>query len=213
MSLEIERLIVSPFQQNCRILYCSESKEGVVVDPGDEAERILSTVNKLGVKVQYILATHGHIDHIAAVADVQDKLKVPFYIHKDDEHWAQSLPAQAMMFGLSGVRSPKIDDYISEGQEFSFGECTCTTLHTPGHSPGSVSFLFGNQLFSGDLIFAGSIGRVDLPGGSIDILRQSVVDKVFPLSSQGEISIYSGHGPDTTLSAEVRNLKWILNIS
>ncbi|BBM81983.1 MBL fold metallo-hydrolase [Candidatus Uabimicrobium amorphum] len=198
--MQIEVLTVSPFAQNARILVCEKTKKAVIVDPGDEAQRIIKRAETLGAEVAYIWATHGHIDHVGVVHEIQEQLKVPFYMHKDDEEMLNSLPIQAKHFGLEINDVPKVDRFIDESDTLSFGECSCSILHIPGHSPGSVGFLFGKDLIGGDALFAGSIGRTDLPGGCFQTLRKSILEKLYTLPE--DTVVHTGHGPNTTIGRE-----------
>ncbi|WP_372369996.1 MBL fold metallo-hydrolase [Candidatus Uabimicrobium sp. HlEnr_7] len=198
--MRIEVLTVSPFAQNARILVCEETKKAVVIDPGDEVERILQRVQALKVEVEYIWATHGHIDHVGGVYEMQQKLQVPFFMHKDDEEMLKSLPIQGQHFGLVINDIPQVDRFIDESDTLSFGNCSCSILHIPGHSPGSVGFLFGKDLIGGDALFADSIGRTDLPGGCFETLKKSILEKLYTLPE--ETIVHTGHGPNTTIKQE-----------
>lgn len=199
----IEIIVVSSFQQNCRILYCEDTKEGILVDPGDESEKILDKINRLGIKIKYILGTHGHLDHIGAVKEIQTALQVPFCIHREDEFLLQHIQDQVEFFGWHSVEQPKIDKYLQEGDTLSFGKYTGMILHTPGHSQGSISFLVGKDILVGDLLFAGSIGRTDLPGGSFQSLLHSLQEKISALPEN--TIVHPGHGPSTTVGYEKEN--------
>lgn len=201
--MQIEVITVSPFQQNARILVCEDTKEAIIVDPGDEAERILERVKNLGVKVTHIWATHGHIDHVGAVHPLQQKLQVPFYMHKGDAAMLENLPLQGAQFGLTIKDIPVVDKYIDENDTLSFGKCTCSILFIPGHSPGSVGFLFGKDLIGGDVLFSDSIGRTDLPGGSFAVLKQSILEKLYVLPD--DTIVHPGHGPNTTIGREKKS--------
>ena len=199
--MKIEVIVVSPFQQNSRIIICEKSKQAVIIDPGDEAERFAQKIAQLEVTPSYILATHGHIDHIGAVADLQQRLQLPFYIHEADRQFVDNLPLQATFYGMSGCRQPQVTRYIEDGEIFTVGELQGKAIHTPGHSPGSISFLFGKDLFVGDVLFAGSIGRTDLPGGDFKTLRTSIITRLYCLDP--DTRVHSGHGPTTTIGREM----------
>lgn len=198
--MQIEVITVSPFQQNARILICPETKKAVIVDPGDEAQRIMDRVKELEVDIQYILATHGHIDHIGAAAQIQKEWDLSFFMHKADQFLLDSLPLQCVQFGIPPLSPPNVTRYIEIGEIFEVGNLKGKVLFVPGHSPGSVGFLFGNDLIGGDALFAGSIGRTDLPGGSFTVLERSIQEELYTLAD--EVVVHSGHGPNTTIGQE-----------
>jgi len=154
--LIIEKLTVGPIQANCFILGCEKTKEAVVIDPGDEADRILLTLAKSELKVKYILNTHGHFDHVGANKRLKEVTGADLMIHKEDVPMLEQLTATAGSFGLSAENSPGPDKLLEEGQTITFGEITLQVIHTPGHSLGGVSFYTDSALFVGDTLFAGS---------------------------------------------------------
>ncbi len=196
----LEILVVGPLAVNCFIIGCDSTREAVIIDPGDETDQILEIVNQKKLKVKYILLTHGHVDHLAAAKSLKAKLDVKLLMHKDDLALVQNAPTQAAMFGLPDPGVPSADQYVEEGDKISVGKLEFKVLHTPGHSPGSVTYFINEKLFVGDLIFSGSIGRTDLPGGSYEQLIQSVKNKIF--SQPDSTDIYPGHGPATTVGTE-----------
>ncbi|MCG8607745.1 MBL fold metallo-hydrolase, partial [bacterium] len=160
----IEMLEVGPFAENCYILGCEETMQGAVIDPGDEFDRIWRKVEERELDIRLILLTHGHIDHVMQVQAMHDKTGAPVYMHREDQFLLANLPSQAAAFGLKIAGIPKIDSYWTEGDTIEFGQIQLAVLHTPGHSPGSVSLITEGIAFVGDALFAGSIGRTDLPG-------------------------------------------------
>jgi hydroxyacylglutathione hydrolase len=204
MDLAVTTLVVSPFEQNCRIVMDRDSGEAVVVDPGDDAKRILDAIRKSGAKVKMLLATHGHLDHVGAVAPLKDALKVPFGIHSGDAPLLQWLPQHGEAFGMRGLRTPSIDVDLATTREIPLGSGVIRVVPTPGHTPGGVTFLFGERgekgLF-GDSLFHGSIGRTDL-GGDPDVYARTIRDVILPLSDATEV--HSGHGPSSTMAVERR---------
>ncbi len=196
----IESLEVGLFAENCYIVGCSETHEGVVIDPGDEIPRVLQRIEALRLNIRMILLTHGHLDHVKEVAALKKEIDVPVLMHKDDQFLLDNLPAQAAAFGLTTSGIPQIDRYIEGGERVEFGNVKLDVLYTPGHSPGSVTFAGENLAFSGDVLFSGSIGRTDLPGGDFATLIGSIRDKLFSLADDS--TIYPGHGPATTIGHE-----------
>ena len=202
----LDQLVVSPFQSNCWIFGCDETREGVVIDPGDEAERILECVEKHGLTIKYLIHTHGHLDHVGATAAVQRETGGLTLIHEADQIMLDNLPAQAALFGGSDPEIPAVDQYIKEGDLISFGRYLLSVIETPGHSPGGICLkLEGNEqgLFAGDTLFQGSIGRTDLWGGSYEQLMDSIRDQLWQLDD--DTVVFPGHGPKTTIGDEKRN--------
>jgi len=174
----------------------------VVIDPGDEADRILAEVRDGGLEVVSVLLTHGHADHVGGVRGIVESLAAEVLIHGDDASMLETAVEHGRMFGLEIERPPAPDRYLQDGDVIRFGSERVTVLHTPGHSPGAVSFLGDGVVFVGDTIFAGSVGRFDLPGGSYDALMRSISEKILTLDDS--VTIYPGHGPATTVGAERR---------
>jgi len=205
----VERIEVGAFAENCYVVGCEASGRGVIIDPGDEIDRILQHVQRLSLQIQYILVTHAHIDHVKELSAMQEKLDVPTLMHQEDEFLLNNLLNQAAAFGLSCSGIPRIDRYIQQGDTVAFGEIMFQIKETPGHSPGSVTFHTDESAFVGDVLFAGSIGRTDLPGGNMDILMQSIKDTLIPLGDH--MVIYPGHGPETTIAQEREVNPFLLN--
>jgi len=197
---------VTPFQQNCTILFDTEDKTAVVVDPGGDVDRILAAIEENGLTVQAIWLTHGHIDHAGGAMDLKDALGVEIVgPHADDVPLLSNLESQAKMFGLDGaVRNCAPDRFLTEGETVSFGGHVFEVLHCPGHAPGHVVYYNRAAGFAhvGDVLFAGSIGRTDLPGGNHDQLIRSIRDKLFPLGD--EVGFICGHGPGGRIGDERR---------
>jgi len=196
----LKRITAGPLGVNCYIIACEQTGVGAVIDPGDDAPMILNVIAQQRLDVKYILLTHGHVDHLAHVSRIKNELGAQFLMHQDDAFLLKGLFAQALMFGLPNPGNPKPDRFIADGDEIALGNLTIKVLHTPGHSPGSVTYFVENKLFVGDLIFAGSIGRTDLPKGNFQTLIHSVQTKIFTLPDS--TIIYPGHGPETTVGQE-----------
>lgn len=195
---------VTDFQQNCTILFDSESKKGVVIDPGGDVAAIQEVLEKNGIGIEAIWLTHGHIDHAGGAMDLKEALDVAIVgPHEDDRPLLEGLEDQARMFGLAGgVRNVSPDCWLSEGDKVSFGDHTFDVFHCPGHAPGHVIFFNRDAGFAhvGDVLFRGSIGRTDLPGGNHQQLLDSIRDKVLPLGD--EVGFICGHGPGGRIGEE-----------
>jgi len=201
--LIIKKLEVGPIMANCFILGCESTKEAAVIDPGDDADRILMELAKSELNVKYLINTHGHFDHVGANKKMKEVTGAQLAIHPDDAPMLNELSHSASMFGLSADNSPPADILLKDGYEISFGEITLTVIHTPGHSKGGVSLYTKGHLFAGDTLFAGSIGRTDLPGGDYDTLISSIRNNL--LSLDDKTIVYTGHGPETTIGNEKRS--------
>lgn len=199
-SVIVEKLEVGVFAENCYIVGCPSSLKSVVIDPGDEIDRIVNRIRELGLDVEQVFLTHGHIDHVKEVNSFLETFDVPVCMNAKDQFLLDNLPAQAAIFGLSTAGIPQVDKYIDEGDMLSVGQLDFSVLHTPGHSPGSVTYVSGEIAFAGDVLFSGSIGRTDLAGGDFDTLIASIKSKLFPLGDK--MVIYPGHGPMTSIGVE-----------
>lgn len=196
----LKTITAGPLGVNCYLIGCEKTKVGAVIDPGDDAPIILNAIKQNNLEIKYILLTHGHVDHLAHLNKLQSDTHAEFLMHQEDAFLLTGLFAQALMFGLPNPGKLKPDRFVSDGEEIILGELKIKVLHTPGHSPGSVTYFVEDKLFVGDLIFAGSIGRTDLPKGDYQTLIQSVETKIFTLPD--ETIIYPGHGPETTVRQE-----------
>ena len=202
--MKIEIITVGPFAMNAMIVYSDQSKRGFLIDPGDEIEKILERVKQLGLSIDSIVFTHGHIDHVAYAEDARIKLQVPTYLHKDDWQMAKAAPQQAVIFGLPPCPVVQIDHDLPGTGEFEMSGFQFQMHHTPGHSPGSVTMVSEEHKIAivGDLVFAGSVGRTDLPGCSPQALDESIKRVILPLAD--DMVLYPGHGPTTTVGQERR---------
>ena len=209
----IEELTVTAFQQHTRIVGCETTRQAICIDPGDEAERIVETLERLGLNLQAIALTHAHLDHVGGVAALKKlKPKAKINLHKADEFMYVDLPEQPAWIGIPRSQwvalgfdfeePPPVDEYWTDGQTYDVGELKFEVLHCPGHTPGHVVLYAPHErkVFVGDVLFAGSIGRTDLPGGSMEQLLDSIKNKL--LSLDDDVTVYSGHGPLTTIGEE-----------
>jgi len=197
----IDRVVVGALQSNSYIVFDQEFGEGLVIDAGEEPQKIIHRIEEKGIRVEGIYVTHCHFDHILAVRELKEALGCKFYIHRaDEEVLKRSVEDAELYLGLSSFDPPKPDGYIDDGDEIRIGRNILKVLHTPGHTPGSISYVFDGGVFTGDTLFAGSIGRTDMFGGDIKLLVKSVVEKLFKLPDQ--YVIYPGHGPTSTIGVE-----------
>ncbi|HWO89791.1 MAG TPA: MBL fold metallo-hydrolase [Gemmatimonadales bacterium] len=190
------------FAENCYLVADRESREAVVVDPGEEAALFLARLRTEGWKATAIWLTHAHVDHVAGVAAVHRATGAPVHLHPADRDLYESAPLQAAAFGLTAESPPPPDCELADGQMLSVGRCSFEVMHLPGHSPGHVAFAGHGLVLAGDVLFAGSIGRTDLPGGSLPQLLDSIRSRLFRLPD--ETRVLPGHGPETTIGAEKR---------
>ena len=197
------------FLTNCYIVGDEETSEGILIDPGEQIDEILSEVRASGLTITKIVNTHTHIDHAAGVQDAKDALGVGFYLHPEEEPVLKALPESAQRFPQFGqVKVPRIDGYIEEGDEIEIGSLKAKVLHTPGHTWGSICLVVEDQVISGDTLFAGSVGRVDLTGGtSMRELVGSIKAKLMSLPDS--YAVHPGHGPSTTIGIERRSNPFI----
>ncbi|MBV8868754.1 MAG: MBL fold metallo-hydrolase [Acetobacteraceae bacterium] len=213
MTLRAAVIPVTPFQQNCAILWDEADRRGLVVDPGGEADRVLQAVDQLGVAVERILLTHGHLDHAGGGAELQaslractgDSASVPVEgPDRRDAFLLEGIEAQARAYGLEGMRGVAPDRWLAEGETVRLGAHVFEVLHCPGHTPGHVVFVNRAASFAilGDVLFQGSIGRTDFPYGDQAALIRSIREKVLPLGD--DVAFLCGHGPGSTIGAERR---------
>jgi len=202
--LVVRHAVVGPFAANCYLAACSRTGAAVLLDPGGDVERTLGMLAPGAQRVTRIFCTHGHIDHVAGAAEAQAATGAPLQIHAADEGWLDALAGQAEMFGFDPVERPRVDHRHVDGEAFALGELEARVIHTPGHSPGSCCLWFPEAkiLFTGDTLFAGSVGRTDLPGGDYEALRRSIREKLFGLGDA--VTFYPGHGPGGLLGDERR---------
>ncbi len=188
---------------NCSVLGDEESGEALVIDPGDEIERVQRILARHKLKVKYIVATHAHIDHVGGIEKLQRATGAPVLMHRDDLPLYENLAAQAAWLGAAPPERAEVADFLKDGDRLRFGSVELETLHTPGHSPGSISLWMPTgevRLFSGDTLFQGSIGRTDLWGGDARQILRSIHDRLLPFPES--TPVFPGHGPATTIGRE-----------
>jgi hydroxyacylglutathione hydrolase len=200
--LIIKTLVVGPIMANSFILGCEETHEAAVIDPGDEADRILLALAEPGLNLKFIINTHGHLDHVGANKRLKDVTGAPILIHPLDAPMLNQVASSAAAWGITAVNSPPPDRELEDGDEVSFGNIILKVIHTPGHTPGGISLCTEREVFVGDTLFAGSIGRTDFPGGSFETIKKSIQRKLFTLND--DMTVYPGHGSATTIGEERR---------
>jgi glyoxylase-like metal-dependent hydrolase (beta-lactamase superfamily II) len=194
---------VTLFEQNCTLIWCEATRKAVVIDPGGDVPKIQAAIKQTNVRVEKIWLTHGHIDHVGGAAELRDALKVPIEgPHTADKFLLDNVVTSGARFGMSGVRDFAPDLWLSEGDQVSIGELTFDILHCPGHSPGSVVYFSNEMRFAhvGDVLFNGSVGRSDIPGGNHSTLIKSIKDKLLPLGD--DVAFICGHGPGSSIGHE-----------
>lgn len=205
--MKVIQIPLNPFSMNCYIYYDEKSKDGVIIDPGafsePEEKQIVKLIEDNGIKIKYILLTHGHLDHILGNKFAKDYFKVPILMHKDDNFLIEKAPQQAQLFGLEFAAPPPVDEFITEDTKININGCELKFIHTPGHSPGSVCIIDdkNKNVFCGDLIFKNSIGRTDLQEGDLNVLIDSVKNKLFK-SADVDFMLYPGHMEITNVEDE-----------
>ncbi len=204
-----------PFQKNGYVLGCERTHAAVYIDPGDEVEQLLGFIAERRLQVSHILLTHAHVDHVSGVAEARRRLQAPIYLHLADQALYDNAAWHGAVFGIQIEQPPPVDRYYDQLGAITFGDYQVAVHHTPGHAPGGVCLAVTKMgdagapaLFAGDNLFAGSIGRTDLPGGDYDVLMKAIIDVLFAFPD--ESIVYSGHGPETTIGRERRSNPFVL---
>jgi glyoxylase-like metal-dependent hydrolase (beta-lactamase superfamily II) len=207
---------VGPFFKNGFVLACPDTREAILIDPGDEVPELLAAADRSALSIRHILLTHAHVDHITGVAAAKHALGAPVYLHRDDLFLYEHAIEMGAMFGLRVEQPPPVDIFYAPGQAVAFGNLEARWHHTPGHCPGGVCLQVGRagrpgtDLFVGDTLFAGSIGRTDLPGGDAPTLMASIRNVLFAFGD--EAKVYPGHGPATTIGQERRTNPYLVDL-
>lgn len=199
----VKTYIAGPIQANNYLVIDEESKEAVLIDCSERKQEIIDEVKNNGLKVKYILLTHGHFDHVLGVNDMQKELDAPAYVKKEDLSQIESTSSIMAAFGVQVAVNPSVTHFITPDVEFTIGNKTIKVINTPGHTEGGVCYLIDGKLFSGDTLFCESVGRTDLMGGNFKKLHNSVVNVLFKLDDN--TTVYPGHGPSTTIGYEKKN--------
>jgi len=214
MTLHATIIPVTPFRQNCSVLWCDDTMKGAVVDPGGEIDKILATCSDNGIELEKILVTHGHIDHVGGVADLSEQYDLPVEgPHRDDRFWIDGLAEQGRQFGIGPARPFVPSRWLADGDTVSVGTVTLDVLHCPGHTPGHVIFHHADSDLAcvGDVLFKGSIGRTDFPRGDHATLIHSITAKLWPLGDQ--VAFIPGHGDMSTFGHERQSNPYVSDIA
>ncbi|MCE1243999.1 MBL fold metallo-hydrolase [Oryzomicrobium sp.] len=201
--MKFEIVPVTPFAQNCTVLWCEETRRAAVVDPGGDVERIAAALERHGLTLERILLTHGHLDHVGGTVAMRERYGVPVEgPQEEDRFWLDGLPRQAQMFGFPHTDAFLPDRWLNDGDTVTVGNATLAVIHTPGHTPGHVVFFHAPSRLAlvGDVLFAGSIGRTDFPKGDYQTLIASIKQRLFPLGD--DVAFIPGHGPMSTFGDE-----------
>jgi len=202
---------VTPFTQNCSLVWCDQTQQAAVIDPGGDLDVVLAEVKRLGLQLGQIWLTHAHIDHAGGAGELAQRLGIPIIgPHPGDQFWIDGLPQQSKMFGFPPAQTFTPTRWLADGDSVSVGHCTLAVRHCPGHTPGHVVFHSpqAKRAFVGDVLFAGSIGRTDFPGGSLEQLLSSIRDRLWPM---GDDTVFiPGHGPESNFGRERRSNPYVV---
>jgi len=198
--MKLHKIVIQPFVTNCYVLNCEDTRAAIVIDPGSDADAILAYIDSSDLQLMYLVATHGHADHVGAVNEIKRRKGVPFYLHESEKPVLDAFPQAARKFGFADETPPEVDAWLDVDRTYRFGNCSFSVLETPGHSPGGVCFLFDQHVFVGDTLFCGGIARTDIPGSNQEQLLASIRNQLFKLDDN--LVVHTGHGAVTTIGLE-----------
>ncbi len=210
LSVIIHKITAGPFQENGYIVHNDGSSNCIIIDPGDRAESYINEIKNNKLNPVGILNTHGHIDHVHAVQPIKNHFSIPFYIHTNEKMIIDHYPQGCLMYGITPNEKPTVDYWLTDESSLSIGDLNIKIIHTPGHTPGGVCYQLDGEIFTGDTLFLGSIGRTDFPGGSYKTLMNSL--KLLMENIPGETKVHSGHGFSTTIENEMRTNPFLIDL-
>jgi len=210
LKINIHKITAGPFQENGYIVHKEDSANCIIIDPGDMAESYINKIDKNNLNPVGILNTHGHIDHIHAVQPIKNHYSIPFYIHSNEKMMIDHYPQGCLMYGMIPNEKPIVDNWLTDESSLTIGDLNIKIIHTPGHTPGGVCYQLNGDLFTGDTLFQGSIGRTDFPGGSYNTLMDSL--KLLIEKVPGNTKVHSGHGFSTTIENEILSNPFLVDL-
>ena len=210
MKIIIHRITAGPFQENGYIIQGEGKSDCIIIDPGDSPDLYIKEIENSKLKPIGIMNTHGHIDHIHAIQPLKDNYSIPFYIHKEEKMIVDHYPQGCLMYGIVPNEKPKVDYWLKNEDSITIGDYNIKVIHTPGHTPGGVCYQLNSDIFTGDTLFKGSIGRTDFPGGDYNTLMDSL--KYLIENVSGDTQVHSGHGYSTTIENEILSNPFLANL-
>ena len=210
MKIIIHRITAGPFQENGYIIHSERKSNCIIIDPGDSPDLYIKEIENCKLKPIGIMNTHGHIDHIHAIQPLKDHYSIPFYIHKEEKMIVDHYPQGCLMYGIIPNEKPKVDHWLKNEGSITIGDYNIKVIHTPGHTPGGICYQLNSDIFTGDTLFKGSIGRTDFPGGDYNTLMDSL--KYLIENVPGDTQVHSGHGYSTTIENEILSNPFLANL-
>jgi len=208
--IKIHKITTGPFQENGYIVHDKNSKNCFIIDPGDSPTSYINKIEEYKLKPIAIINTHGHIDHIHGIQPIKEHFSIPFYIHENEKIIIDHYPNGCLMYGMAPNKKPEVDRWLADETEIEIGEYKIGIINTPGHTPGGICIKINNDIFTGDTLFKGSIGRTDFPGGDYETLMNSLKKLISEIS--GETTVHSGHGFSTTIEEEKNSNPFLLGL-